>query len=613
MEEDHTTRIMVCGMSGPRIVRYERDRRPPDAKVWSVLQEKLLAIAPKNTDPPATGDTVLMHGWVPRLWPEAARQTVQQAWPGVLTHVLERDAVAAGAGLYAHRRAQNLPTYYDAVPEYRVWCKVPDAPPGFRTVIPATKTEPGEVITLTDDAIRNAFAIAAHRESLAVIVQRHPVLNARTDFARRIRANLKRMASDHIALQLDARIEAAHGNAKFTFTTAGGAKVFEGDLSRVDLSYSRRGGAASEPEHKGYLEAQTVIGRVHDGPENVTLLRSAVEWLEGGQGGGLAAAVASYRAPDLQHAVQDLLPRVNNHAPPLPTLEAARTHINAWVNAGDRVKILSLLLERWGWDAIPPQDTRGLFGTRRVDDVELSGLANRLASLHFGDGPVVPGHGPAWHTHCDWHNLQNWFQAYVDSRYREYSRTMFMEADVHSYPQTYAPGFVLGDRLDDCAILVRFAQQHGFAFTQEHWANPLAYIAKYWWSFFRILCWHPEARITPSDAEVYLGVICDHLDHHGIVGPPRDQQDQRKNCLLAILFALRAREADPTALPPNSPTCQRVCNAIRQHTPAVRFPPAMVALMPGLAGDLSAFVLRFVQKKDTMADRELGASIATME
>jgi len=563
IDENSTNMITAHAMSGPRIIRYEGTTRPLDNEVWSFLQANLQRLAPRHTTP-TVGDTVLLHGWVPRLWPDEVRKAVARAWPGVITHVTDRDAVTIGAALYARRRAQNLPTYYDAVPEYRIWCKVAEAPPDFRTVIPATKTEPGEVITLNDDAIRNAFAIAAHRESLSVIVQRHPILNARTDFARRIRASLKRIATENIALRLDARIEAAHGNAKFTFTVAAGAKMFEGDLSSVELSYSRRGGAALEPEHKGYIEAQAVVGRIHDGPQGIAVLRPLVSFLEG----RLEAE------NELAHALQNY-----------------RIDVAAAPNGDGKVK---QALERWGWHPNPirRQDTRGLFGTRHLDDTELSAVTDDLTNRLWAEGPG---------NHA-WYNRFNWCQAYAGERYRSHIRSLLQTSNIDSWSKAFAPGFVLGSDPMDAKLLLSLARNHGFAFPDA------TYIAKWWWSCFRLLCWHPEARIDKEDAEEYLVRLCEHLDAVGIVAA-----DQPKNALLAILFIMRAREKDPGALLPDSPVCQRVCNVINRRLPAVAYPPSMMAHMPGLAGNLSQFVLRFVRKEDTVADRELGAGIATMQ
>ncbi|MDD5706034.1 MAG: hypothetical protein PHR35_08920 [Kiritimatiellae bacterium] len=583
VEEDQATRITVPAMSGLRVVRYAGERTPPDANVWSLLRSTLPTITPRDRTPVA-GEIILLHGWVPRLWPEAAQRAIQQVWPGVITHVPDHTAVASGAALYAQRRARNLPTYYDAVPEYGVWAKVSGAPPGFCTVIPATNTEPEEVITLKDEAIRNAFAIDAHREALSVIVQRHPVLNAKEDFAHRIRANLKRMASHRIALRLDASIQAAHGNARFTFTLANGERLFEGDLSAVTLSYSRRTGAEAETEHKGYIEAQPVIGRVHDSVANVDLLRKLVDWLEGGTGEGLADAIEAYRT------------------------DGKGVGVSAMIATGKRTAVLELGLDRWGWGAKPRQDTRGFFGTRRIDDADVSQLADRLTRYLFATGPVPPGKGPAWFAHLNWHNHLNWCHAYAGRNYQEHIRSTVAGGTIFSWPQAFAPGYVLGETATDVAGLVRLASEHGFAYTASDWAKPESFVAKYWWSLFRLLCWHPETRIEPEQAEGYIKAICDRLD-----AAATTEADQRKNGLLALLFALRVRQTEPTALLPTDPICQRVCNAIIHHMPAVPYPPSMIAHLPGLAGNLSEFVLRFVQKQDTLADRELGASIATME
>jgi hypothetical protein len=230
---------------------------------------------------PEPGDVILVHGWCARLWPDAILNKIKEIWPGVRVDVMPADAVASGAKTYALRRAKGLPTYYDSVPEYKIWCKTADGF-GWKTVVEKNDNiEPGFIWQLNNEALQTAFGIPRYRDRLSLLVQRQPVLKPETDFARRLCVDLSKMAQSQIALRLNATIAAAQGNAKFTVSLreAAARGLFADDRLQVELSYGRSDstekklGAETifEPEHKGYLEAQPVIGRVHDSTENLQL------------------------------------------------------------------------------------------------------------------------------------------------------------------------------------------------------------------------------------------------------------------------------------------------------------------------------------------------------
>jgi hypothetical protein len=296
-----------------------------------------------------------------------------------------------------------------------------------------------------------------------------------------------------------------------------------------------------------------------------------VEWLDGGSGKGLAAAISAYR--------------VDGHG----------AGIRAAILAHNRELVLEVVLDRWGYDAEPKQPTRGLFGTRNIGDDTVTTLAERLGKHLFA---AVPKNTDAWHKHL------NWMQAYAPDAYRKIINAVFEGDDVNLWSQAYAPGYVLGNSNVNVGLHIGYVQRHGFA-------HPNGWYPKmHWWSIFRMLCWHPETQITATQSCQLIDTFCNYANTHAI------PWQVKKYSLLVILYALRCRETDKNALDPNGPICGKLVTTVNHCLLRVKYPPTMIANMAGLIApddDLSKYVLRFIRGEDTLVDRELGAGIATMK
>ena len=128
-----------------------------------------------------------------------------------------------------------------------------------------------------------------------------------------------------------------------------------------------------------------------------------------------------------------------------------------------------------------------------------------------------------------------------------------------------------------------------------------------------MLCWHTECKLESTDKpllESCLNMLCDQ-DAAIAANGGRYADNDKKFVMLAILYALRIRESG-----------EDLSDALKSKLIAllstgilsgISFPKTMVPKVDPAsrpAGDtLSKYVLRFVRQEDTLADRELGASM----
>ncbi len=567
--------VWVCSRNRWRRAPVEK----PQAltRTWQTVHRELGTHLALQT--PQTGDVMLVHGWLACFDRQGVEKMLRDRYPGVMVRLQPVDAVAEGARFFAERRAAKLPTYYDTLPEYEIWTSE-----GPKKLIDTNhEVEPGTPWRLTDDAIRNAFCINRHRDVFSMLVRRIPCDDPETDYARRLRVGLNKLLPNDLPLQIDATVEAAKGNARFTATTADGASLFVSDgkqgAKAVTLTYaldpddhSQGKQTQPEPEHKGYLEAQPVIGRIYDDPANEEMLRLLV------------------RCWNKDHDAYKALGDAVRHY---------RLYNKAWKTLAD---VTLDALDRWGWHVVPKQPTRGLFGTRSLPNRAISELANTLAAL------LCPkGHIPHGMTERNkWSKRNNFLHGNASQAYKDHIRTLLRGKNAFpSWAEAHASGFVLGDHRDDLGLLVDYCARVRFG-------NPKQ-STMFCWSVFRMLCWHTEIVVTPAIIRVYLDALVAQLPHFDL----HDQYDvPRKNVLFSILFALRVREKNPEFLDDETePLCARLLQ-LTDHGGClcgVRFPQTMVAHMAGAPGTFSDYVARFIRKKDTVADRELGSSIGTMQ
>ena len=316
------------------------------------------------------------------------------------------------------------------------------------------------------------------------------------------------------------------------------------------------------PEHQGYVEPQPVLGRIYDSEDN---LRMVEEYVSNPDGAAFSRLWAAY---------------------------SAKFHPKARNGIADRV----------GYRANPTEPTRGLFGTRYVFNARSDNATRAFAEKCARDTPyvtpaLIAGAGALLR---DGMLQQNYCHCGALDDYKKLIRDLLTNGAEPQYNFSFynAAGYVLGEDPQDIVILLNYICAKTHLQVER---------GKLWWSFFRMLCWHPECKLTTAIKpllENALFILCNQ-DAKKVVN------DDIKYLPLAILYALRIRESG-----------EELSDLLRQQLIGllsigllsnVSFPQTMVPRVDPVSrpeGDtLSKYVLRFLKYEDTLADRELGASM----
>lgn len=578
--------VWVCTDHRWRKIRVVMPERVPRAcrELASEIKNHLVTQA---ATPPQPNDIVLVHGWLPRRFSSECLATIKERMHGAEVLLMPGDAIAQGAHFFADRYSQGLPTYYDKLPEYRIWTSS-----GWSVLVAQDQeVEPGKPWRLNDAAIMDAFAIARYRSDLSLLVQRQPISDAVSDFARRLKVSMKQMANTDIPIHLNAEVRPAQGSASFKVTAMQGARPFvyhvENLTDTASLSYgvfhdetTDGGHTTKEPEHKGYLEAQPVIGRIYDDPlGNIEMLKLLTDHCN-----DLEMAPAF-------HAVQASVKKFRIDHPPSD-------------NFGSMPKCILAALARWGFEIKQP--TRGLFGTKIIENRQISELSARL-SAHLLEGiPAPKNNGPR----NFWSKRQNYCHVFASNKYKTHIRNILSKPaeKFASWSEVYAPGYVLGEHPDDAQLLANYSIARNFDAAEDDYAD------KHFWAFFRMLCWHPEVHLRVDFVTSYL----QQLSAFVITSHTLNVQT-RKNACFALLFAMRVREipgCERFLLDANdAPLLNSIVTLLSPGGPlaGVPFPKTMIPHLNGLTGTFSDYVKRFILMEDTVEDRELGSTIATSD
>lgn len=501
-------------------------------------------------------DVLLVNGWAARRF----RRRIEGAFErfGCRVETLEAGAVAEGARLFSERRDKGLPTYYDTAPDYRLF-------DGNRFEFVSIfgsggPLEPGEELR------SRAFDLKMGKNSntLGIYVQNRGESNRR-EFARRLKVTLSRFADEETPLRLTARVAAGMGSAAFTFEMTDSRQE---DIFMVDDKPSRRvefrytvessGEISGEPEpkHKGYPEPQPVLGRVYDSAENLEMLQALL-------------------------------------ADPREKKVETRAKTVAYRRRAGFSKKDELISSRVGYDANPRQPTRGLLGTARLPNrPEAEQACREFAKMEYRNPE-------------DTAKRQNYCHSFAVEEYKEAVRRMLKTGDgLNSFVHCYAPGYVLGDKEGDINILLEYLCKPGLA-------GGMAAIL--WWSVFRMLCWHPESTI--SDAGLAEKALTRLAEKHAHTFNQRFGDNERKFAALAVLYMLRLRENGGMDL---SDETEEMLTELFSGgcMGGIKYPKTMLVGLPNpdappreLPGTLSEYVVKFLRREDTIAERELGAKM----
>ena len=517
-------------------------------------------------------DILLVNGWVARKY--GAQILTRFRTRCDMVEALPSNAVAKGAALFAERLAKGLPTYYDRLPEYSFWDGFKadwvsmfdgeqEVEPGREYRYPETGSEPRKL------------KIEKYADNVSFYV-REP--NS-SEYARRIKTVFAEFLRSELELSLSAVVSPEKGSARFVLEMCDARvkAIFVSGKSTVreivlrwsnSLNANKSVTVECVLEHQGYVEPQPVLGRIYDSEDNLQMVEEYVKTPRGAAFAGLWAAYSAKFHPDAKNGIAD----------------------------------------RVGYKATPTEPTRGLFGTRYVFNARVDKATHAFALKCANEKPYVTPSliAGAGTLQKDGMLQQNYCHCGALDDYKKLIRDLLANGAEPQYNFSFynAAGYVLGEDQQDIVILLKYicAKTH---LTVER--------GKLWWSFFRMLCWHPECRLTAEIKpllEKAIGILCDD-DADKVVHGGRWTYNDVKYLLLAILYSLRIRESG-----------EDLSDALKGKLIAVlstgllkdiSFPKTMVPKVDPAsrpAGDtLSKYVLRFVKQEDTLKDRELGAAM----
>lgn len=517
-------------------------------------------------------DIVLVNGWVARKYGAQILTRFRTRCSNV--EVIQSNVISAGAALFAERLAKGLPTYYDRLPEYSFW-------DGFKADWVSMfdgeqEVEPGREYRYPEAGSEpRKLKIEKYADNVSFYV-REPNSN---EYARRIKTVFAEFLRSELELSLSAAVSPEKGSARFVLEMCdarfkaifvSGKTTVREIVLRWSNSLNANKSVTVElvPEHQGYVEPQPVLGRIYDSEDN---LRMVEEYVKTPKGADFARLWAAY---------------------------SAKFHPEAKNGIADRV----------GYKANPTEPTRGLFGTRYVFNARADKATHAFALECANDKPyvtpaLIAGAGDLLK---DGMLQQNYCHCGALDDYKKLIRDLLTNGAEPQYNFSFynAAGYVLGEDPQDIVILMNYICAKTHLEVER---------GKLWWSFFRMLCWHPECKLTPAMKpllENALTILCNQ-DANKVVNGGRWTINDTKYLPLAILYALRIRECGEDL---SNPLKQQLMALLSTGLlSGISFPKTMVPKVDPASrppGDtLSKYVLRFIKHEDTLADRELGAAM----
>lgn len=525
-----------------------RELNPVIASVWKKL----------------TGDDiVLINGWVARKY----RRQICDALGRKCGHidVLAAEDVSRGSALFAERLAKGLPTYYDRIGEYQFW-------DGFRLrFVPmfssAVEVEPGKKYRYPEAGQEpRRLRVEKFTDNVSFYIRE----TSSREYARRIKTDFVEFLRSDLQLDLSAVVSPEKGSARFELSMCdpkaraifvSGKNTVRNIVLRWSSGLNTNKSVAVDliEEHQGYVEPQPVLGRIYDSEDN---LRMVEEYVKNPRGAAFQSLWKTYAAA--------FRPRAEN-------------------GIADRV----------GYHARPAEPTRGLFGTRYVFNARVDEATHAFAKKCADEHPFA-------NLQKEGMLRQNYCHSGALADYKNLIRSSLRKRVTPQFNFSFynAAGYVLGEDPEDVAILLNYICST---------THLQAERGKLWWSFFRMLCWHPNCKLTVQLLpllEQALDILCDQ-DANKIVCGGKWAANDVKYLPLAILYSLRIRECGEDLSPQ---LIDRLAGLLSNDILSnVQFPQTMIPKVDQasrLAGDtLSKYVLRFLKRQDTLADRELGAAM----
>ena len=522
----------------------------------------------------ANSDILLVNGWAVRKYGEQILAPFRKRCGYVAA--IQPDSVAQGAALFAERLAKRLPTYYDRLPEYSFW-------DGFKTkwvqmFDSEQEVEPGQEYRYPElGAEPRKLRIEKYADNVSFYVRE----SNSAEYARRIKTGFAEFLRSDMELSLSAAVWPEKGSARFELTMCNenAPAIFVSGKTTIrgivlhwrseDNSAHKEVAVQYIQEHQGYVEPQPVLGRIYDSEDNLRMVEEYVKTPRGADFARLWAAYSVRFRPEERNGIAD----------------------------------------RVGFHATPREPTRGLFGTRYVFNARADKATHAFAEKCAQEKPFVTSSlfVGAGSLQKEGMLRQNYCHCGALDDYKKLIRERLTDGEEPQFNFSFynAAGYVLGEDPKDIVILLNYICSKTHLQVER---------GKLWWSFFRMLCWHPECKLTPAMRpllEKALFILYSQ-DAFKVVNGGRLTFNDIKYLLLAILYALRIRESGEDL---STQLKQQLIVLLSSGglLGNVDFPQTMIPKVDPAsrpAGDtLSKYVLRFIKCEDTLADRELGAAM----
>lgn len=520
----------------------------------------------------AADDLLLVNGWVVRRYGEQILAPFRARCGYV--QALDASAVAEGAALFAERLAKGQPTFYDRIPDYRFW-------DGFKMSWESmfdgdVEVEPGLEYHYPEvGQPMRKLRIEKFSDNVSFYVQEP----SSREYARRIKTDFVEFLREDIELRLSSVVSPEKGSARFTLSmcdelanavfVSGKTATREINLRwTAALNVNKSVSVKLIDEHQGYVEPQPVLGRIYDSEDNLRMVEEFVKNPHGEEFKRLWGFYSAHYHPDGRSGIAD----------------------------------------RVGYKAQPVEPTRGLFGTKYVFNSRVDSASHAFAMKCAKDEPyattsLLPGFGSLLK---DGMLQQNYCHSAALDDYKDLIRTCLKDGAEPQFNFSFynASGYVLGEKDGDLDLLL------GYICAKT---NLQAERGKLWWSFFRMLCWHPECKLKKESKtllESALTILCEQ-DAQKIVSGGRWAINDVKYLPLAILYSLRIRETgEDLSDGLKNKLIDLLSSGLLSN---IAFPKTMIPKVDPASrssGDtLSKYVLRFLKREDTLADRELGAAM----
>jgi hypothetical protein len=458
--------------------------------------------------------------------------------------ILTDQAVALGAMMYGDKLEKGQPTYLDMLPGLEVLSQSTETNTfNFYQLIPEGEIPGGSISRLNEPL--TDFNLKDELTNFNIVL--------RTTFneeCKKLTTNLpnSRRGGD-VPLLIRAEMRPAQGHALVTIEGSVGHEDVFGDIRRVKLDWE----SMEEYEVDEYSgpEFYPVNGRIIDDPDCLNLVNYVVE----------------------------------NKLP-----------INSIVNFKNHQVSFNKVLEPWGykwpWGGNLRQPTRGLFGAKQCDNIDIQNLALSLADIINQEGR----NNRYKHLNQLFRFTPDWF---LDDLRNVYSAD---EPQIDNWNMAFAPGRVFYKVKDFELFLdsiIRMSKRYGYP------AHPdESYTAKYYWSFFRALCYYEDtAYANTNKIESVLKTLHTYINSRADERwtPRRGElgnwshinvENVKKFCLCAILFSLRHRKKNKKFLKPNTLIFNDLSDDVLNKFGRVNYPVAMFATQQ--SDFLTDYVYRFL-------------------